>query len=70
MGDEVHSADIVLEVPQIRRWATALGAHVTYVAVPGARHDVVLSRPDARRRAYDEIERWHRAYVGETTPPG
>lgn len=70
MGDEVHSADIVLEVPQIRRWATALGAHVTYVAVPGARHDVVLSRPDARRRAYDEIERWHRAYVGEATPPG
>lgn len=70
MGDEVHSADIVLEVPQIRRWATALGAHVTYVAVPGARHDVVLSRPDARRRAYDEIERWHRAYVGEATHPG
>ena len=70
MGDEVHSADIVLEVPQIRRWATALGAHVTYVAVPGARHDVVLSRADARRRAYDEIERWHRAYVGEDTPPG
>ncbi len=70
MGDEVHSADIVLEVPQIRRWATALGAHVTYVAVPGARHDVVLSRPEARRRAYAELERWHRAYVGETPHPG
>lgn len=70
MGDDVHSADIVLEVPQIRRWATALGAHVTYVAVPGARHDVVLSRPEARRRAYAELERWHRAYVGETPHPG
>ena len=61
---------VVLEVPQIRRWATALGAHVTYVAVPGARHDVVLSRPEARRRAYAELERWHRAYVGETPHPG
>ena len=70
MGDDVHTADIVLEVPQIRRWATALGAHVTYVAVPGARHDVVLSRPEARRRAYAELERWHRAYVGETPHPG
>ncbi|GHJ60216.1 hypothetical protein NOK12_27340 [Nocardioides sp. OK12] len=68
MGDDVHTADIVLEVPQIRRWATALGAHVTYVAVPGARHDVVLSRPEARERAYAEIERWHRAYV-EGDPP-
>ena len=70
MGDDVHTADIVLEVPQIRRWATALGAHVTYVAVPGARHDVVLSRPEARQRAYVELERWHRAYVGETPHPG
>lgn len=70
MGDDVHTADIVLEVPQIRRWATALGAHVTYVAVPGARHDVVLSRPEARERAYAEIERWHRAYVeGDPTAP-
>ena len=36
--------DIVLDVRQIRRWATAVGNHVTYVAVPGAVHDVVLSR--------------------------
>lgn len=63
MGEDVHSTDIVLEVPQIRRWATAVGAHVTYVAVPGARHDVVLSRQPARDRVYAELDRWLAAYV-------
>ena len=58
MGEEVHGTDIVLEVEQIRRWSTALGRHVTYVAVDGARHDVVLSRPAGARAAYAEIERW------------
>ena len=41
----------------------AVGPHVTYVAVAGARHDVVLSRPEPRARVYDELERWHSAYV-------
>ena len=64
MGEEAHGYDIVLEVPQIRRWATALGSHVTYVAVDGARHDVVLSRPEPRAQAYAEIDRWLATYVG------
>lgn len=59
----VHGSDIVLDVDQIRRWSTAVGTHVTYVAVPGAKHDVVLSRPDARARAYAELDRWLTAYV-------
>lgn len=63
MGPEVHDYDIVLEVPQIRRWATAIGSHVTYVAIEGARHDVILSKSEPRARAYAEIERWHAAYV-------
>lgn len=61
--DDVHSHDIVLDVPQIRRWSASLGPHVTYVAVDGARHDVVLSRPDVRAQVYDELERWVGAYV-------
>ncbi|MFC4784970.1 alpha/beta hydrolase [Nocardioides sp. MAHUQ-72] len=64
MGDDVHSHDIVLDVEHIRRWSTAIGRHVTYAAVPGARHDVVLSLPGPRAAAYDEISRWHTAYVG------
>ncbi|QZY27631.1 alpha/beta hydrolase [Nocardioides coralli] len=63
MGDDVHSHDIVLEVPHIRRWASSVGPHVTYVAVPGARHDVVLSRPGPRGVVYDEIERWVATYT-------
>jgi alpha-beta hydrolase superfamily lysophospholipase len=62
--DEVaHTRDIVLNVKQIRQWAPALGSHVTSVAIPGAKHDVVLSRPDVRKHVYDELDRWHTAYV-------
>ncbi|WP_182523445.1 alpha/beta hydrolase [Nocardioides dongkuii] len=63
MGPDVHGHDIVLDVAQIRRRATAVGTHVTYVAIEGARHDVVLSLPEPRARAYDELGRWHAAYV-------
>ena len=63
MGEDVHANDIVLDVRQIRQWATAVGPHVTYVAVPGARHDVVLSRAEPRARVYAELGRWLGAYV-------
>ena len=59
----VDEHDIVLEVEQIRRWAPRLGPHVTLVSVPGARHDVVLSRPGPRARVYDELARWTGAYL-------
>jgi alpha-beta hydrolase superfamily lysophospholipase len=63
MGPDVHNYDIVLEVPQIRRWAVALGRHVTYVAIDGARHDVVLSLPEPRAKVYAELDRWVTAYA-------
>jgi alpha-beta hydrolase superfamily lysophospholipase len=63
MGDAVHRHDIVLDVRQIRRWATSLGRHVTSVAIQDARHDVVLSLPEVRARVYDEMDRWVTAYV-------
>jgi alpha-beta hydrolase superfamily lysophospholipase len=63
MGEDVHGTDIVLDVDQIRRRATALGSHVTYVAIEGARHDVVLSREEPRRAAYDAISTWMTAWV-------
>lgn len=63
MGEDVHRHDIVLDVRQIRRWASSLGRHVTSVAVDGARHDVFLSLPDAREAAYRELETWLTAYV-------
>jgi alpha-beta hydrolase superfamily lysophospholipase len=63
MGDDVHSTDIVLDAGQIRRWSTSVGHHVTYVAVDGARHDVVLSLPGPRAQVYAELGRWLAAYV-------
>jgi alpha-beta hydrolase superfamily lysophospholipase len=63
MGEEVHGTDIVLDVNQIRRWATAYGPHVTYIAIDGARHDVVLSREEPRRAAYAAISTWMTAWV-------
>ena len=53
---------------QIRRWSTSVGRHVTYVGVDGARHDVVLSRPAPRARAYAELARWLTAYVDGPPP--
>jgi alpha-beta hydrolase superfamily lysophospholipase len=55
--------DIVLDVEQIRRWASSVGRHVTSVAIEGAIHDIVLSRPDVRARAYDTIATWLGAWV-------
>ena len=63
LGEDVHSTDIVLDVEQIRRWSPALGRHVTYVGIEGARHDVFLSREEPRARAFDELGRWLTAYV-------
>lgn len=63
LDENAHTSDIVLDVRQIRQWAGALGRNVTSIAIPGAIHDVVLSRPEARERAYTEIERWLGTYV-------
>jgi len=52
-----------LDVTQMRRWATGLARVVSVVGIPGAMHDVVLSRPGVRARAYEELNRWSRAYL-------
>jgi alpha-beta hydrolase superfamily lysophospholipase len=69
-GEDVHTHDIVLDVQQIRRWSTSLSAHVTVVAVPGARHDVFLSRPGPRKEAYTALDRWLAAFVEWGLPRG
>lgn len=63
MSDEAHNSDLVLDVQQIRRWATAVGNDVTYKAVTGARHDVLLSLPNVRQGAYDLIRRWSTTWI-------
>ena len=63
LTEDVFRTDIVLDVTHMRRWATSVGDHVTYVAVPGAMHDVFLSRSEPRARAYAELDRWLAAYA-------
>ncbi len=57
-------SDVVLDVRQIARWSAGLAAEVTAIAVPGALHDVFLSRRDVRDRALAELDRWLDCAVG------
>jgi alpha-beta hydrolase superfamily lysophospholipase len=51
-------ADTVLDVSQIARWAGSLGGETTVVPVQAARHDVFLSLPEPRERAYAILAAW------------
>ncbi|MFN8136164.1 MAG: alpha/beta hydrolase [Propionicimonas sp.] len=62
LSEELWTTDTVLDVTQMRRWATAVGRHVTVASIEGAIHDVVLSRPAVRAQVYDELDRWLSAY--------
>jgi alpha-beta hydrolase superfamily lysophospholipase len=59
-------ADLVLDVTQIARWAGCLGDETTIVPVEGARHDVFLSLPEVRKRAYDVVDGWLARYPSAT----
>lgn len=58
---EVDTADAVLDVRQIARWAGCLGGNVTCLPVREGRHDVFLSREPARQQAYDLTDEWLRS---------
>jgi alpha-beta hydrolase superfamily lysophospholipase len=51
-------ADVALNVDAVARRALSLGDEVTVRRLRGALHDVVLSEPAVRERAYDVIGRW------------
>jgi alpha-beta hydrolase superfamily lysophospholipase len=51
-------SDGVLDVHQIARWAGCLGNEVSVVPIPDARHDVWLSLPEVRERAYGALDGW------------
>ena len=46
-----HSADAVLDVEHIVRWAPRLGRHVTLVRFDGGMHDLTLSGAEVRSRS-------------------
>ncbi len=59
----VDDSDVVLDVELMARWVHKLSSHTTHVRIPGARHDVTLSRASVRALAFDEIGRWLGSYV-------
>lgn len=60
---DLSSADAVLDVEHMARWAPRLGAHVTLVRIEGGLHDLVLSAKTARDQVFDELDRWIRGYL-------
>ncbi len=60
-SEAVDEADAVLDVKQIARWAGCLGNAVTSLPIPGARHDVFISKDEPRRAAYAAVDAWLRS---------
>lgn len=62
LGEEyspaADTADTVLDVDQIQRWAPTLSAHAQVQAIDGARHDVFLSERHAREAAFKTVFTW------------
>ena len=63
LTENVRTSDIVLDVEQIRRWASSLGQHVTSLAITDAVHDVILSRPEVRTEVYARLRTWLDAWL-------
>ena len=68
-SDELTRADTVLVVDIIAHRALSLGESVTVERIPGALHDVFLSRADARDIAYDRMDRWVSGCLGRPRAP-
>jgi alpha-beta hydrolase superfamily lysophospholipase len=62
--EAAHYADAVLNVGHIVRYAPRLGRDVTIVRIEGGKHDLTLSRPEARERTFTALDGWLRSTLG------
>lgn len=72
-SEDLTRADSVLVVDEIAHRALSLGDSVTVERIPGALHDIFLSRANARDTAYDRLDRWVSGCLGlkhEPLAPG
>jgi alpha-beta hydrolase superfamily lysophospholipase len=67
-AEAAHHADSVLNVADMKRYAPKLGRDVTYVAIEGGKHDLMLSPETARNLMFSELDTWMRAKLGAATP--
>ena len=57
-NDLIPVTDVVLNVDDIAKWSLTLGKTVEVVTIPQAKHDIILSYPAVRSRAFDELGNW------------
>ena len=57
-NDLIPVSDIVLNVDDIAKWSPSIGKNVAIVTIPQAKHDIILSRPDVRNHAFNELKKW------------
>lgn len=57
-NEAYRTADIVLDVDDIRTYGARLGHQTTYHAIPDAKHDLILSIRPARDYTYQVIFNW------------
>ena len=57
-AEDVRTADAVLDVDQIVRWAPRLGPRVTIARFDGGMHDLTLSGQDVRTEVFREVGQW------------
>lgn len=63
-GPEAMTADAVLDIAQMEKWAPALGQYVKTIAIPDGMHDLFLSPQPVRDRAFAEIDAWLDSTLG------
>jgi alpha-beta hydrolase superfamily lysophospholipase len=61
------SADTVLDVAQMERWAPSIGPNVTTATIPNGMHDLFLSGKPVRERAFEVLDAWLDRVVREGT---
>lgn len=57
-SDEAMVTDIVLDVADIERLSPRLGRQVEVRSIPEGVHDLILSKPQPRNLAFQELRRW------------
>jgi len=57
-SEDVMTADVVLDVADMRRLSPRLGAHVVLRAITDGRHDLILSASAARQQVFKELRDW------------
>ena len=57
-NDMIPITDVVLNVGDIAKLAPTIGKNVEVIVIPKAKHDIILSFPEVRACAFDELKKW------------